>query len=93
MNCIYCQQPINPLRLKALPGAKTCVECSTTGAKRGVIETFGEKDHTWNDIVFLEENEYEKYLKSTKKAKFSKIEEFEKDDDIKNINLLDLEEE
>ena len=87
MNCIHCQQPINPLRLKALPGTKTCVECSTTGAKRGIIGTFGEKDHTWNDVVFLEENEYEKYLKSNKKAKFTKIEDIERD------NLKDLEEE
>lgn len=61
MKCIHCKQEINPLRLKALPTAKTCVECSTTGAKKGVVATFGEKDHTWNDIVFLEDNQYEKY--------------------------------
>jgi hypothetical protein len=30
MNCIQCSEPINPLRLKALPSAKTCVKCSTT---------------------------------------------------------------
>lgn len=30
MNCIYCLEPINPLRIKALPSTKTCTECSTT---------------------------------------------------------------
>jgi len=73
MNCIHCKQEINPLRLKALPTTRTCVECSTTGPKRGVVATFGEKDHTWNDVVFLDDNQYDKYLKSQKKASFDKI--------------------
>ena len=30
MNCIKCNEEINPLRLKALPGTKTCVSCSDT---------------------------------------------------------------
>ena len=30
MNCIKCGTVINPLRLKALPGTKVCVICSTT---------------------------------------------------------------
>ena len=28
MICVKCQNPIPELRLKALPGAKTCIECS-----------------------------------------------------------------
>ena len=39
--CIKCKKPINPLRLKALPGTKVCVNCSTTGAKSGVPVMFG----------------------------------------------------
>jgi hypothetical protein len=61
--CIKCREEINPLRLKALPTAKTCVECSTTGAKRGVPMTFGEKDHTWTDMVIMEPDEYDKFEK------------------------------
>jgi hypothetical protein len=61
--CIKCRETINPLRIKALPTAKTCVECSTTGAKRGVPMMFGEKDHTWTDMVIMESDEYEKYEK------------------------------
>lgn len=91
MDCVHCKQEINPLRLKALPNTITCVECSTTSPKRGVVATFGEKDHTWNDVVFLDDNQYDKYLKSQKKVRFDKIEE-EGDDNKKNINLNNLEE-
>jgi hypothetical protein len=30
MICIKCQEKINPLRVKALPDTKTCVNCSST---------------------------------------------------------------
>ncbi len=30
MDCSKCCNEINPLRLKALPGTKTCVNCSST---------------------------------------------------------------
>ena len=30
MKCLICKEEINPLRLKALPGTKTCVNCSST---------------------------------------------------------------
>lgn len=64
--CIKCKQEINPLRLKALPTTKTCVECSTTGAKRGVPMMFGKKDHTWTDMVIMEADEYDQFEKASK---------------------------
>lgn len=64
--CIKCKEEINPLRLKALPSAKTCVDCSTTGAKRGVPIMFGEKDHTWTDMVIMEPEEFDKFEKLNK---------------------------
>ena len=64
--CIKCREEINPLRLKALPSAKTCVDCSTTGAKRGVPMMFGEKDHTWTDMVIMEADEFDKFEKASK---------------------------
>jgi hypothetical protein len=93
MNCIHCKEEINPLRLKALPGAKTCVSCSTTGAKKGVIVTLGEKDHTCNEIVFLEDdNQYEKYLKSQEPTKFDNLKSNdESEDEDKNIDEADAE--
>ena len=91
--CIKCKQEINPLRLKALPTAKTCVECSTTGAKRGVPMMFGEKDHTWTDMVIMEPEEFDKFEKINKQtSSFDKVEmNDDGDDDISDwdTTLLD----
>lgn len=57
MKCIKCKEEINPLRLKALPGTKTCVECSDSKPKKVVTRLYGEKDDTWNDIEFVEDDE------------------------------------
>lgn len=92
MKCIHCQEEINPLRLKALPGTRTCVGCSTTGAKKGIIVTLGEKDHTCNEVMFLEDDQYEKYLKSQQKARFDKIEEHDEEPSKININNIPDEE-
>ena len=92
MKCIHCQDEINPLRLKALPGTRTCVDCSTTGAKKGIIVTLGEKDHTCNEVMFLEDDQYEKYLKSQQKARFDKIEEHDEEPTKLNINDIPDEE-
>lgn len=76
--CIKCREEINPLRLKALPTAKTCVECSTTGAKRGVPMMFGEKDHTWTDMVIMEADEFDQFEKASKqKATFDTLDKTE----------------
>lgn len=81
--CIKCDEDINPLRLKALPGTKTCVECSTVGAKRGVSMIYGEKDHTWNDMVILEADDADKVegIKIDKSFKSSKSEMLGFEDD------------
>lgn len=57
MKCIKCKQEINPLRLKALPDTKTCVDCSGAKPKKAVTRLYGEKDDTWNDIEFVDEDE------------------------------------
>jgi len=64
--CIKCREEINPLRLKALPTTKTCVNCSTIGTKKGMPITFGEKDHTWTDMVIMEPEEYDRFEKQSK---------------------------
>jgi hypothetical protein len=80
--CVYCKQEINPLRLKALPTAKTCVDCSTTGAKRGMPVMFGDKDNTWVDVVLMEPDEFERLEKANnKKISFDTLEESEMNDD------------
>ena len=80
--CIKCREAINPLRLKALPTAKTCVECSTTGAKRGVPMMYGEKDHTWTDMVIMEPEEYDRFEKLNKqKVSFDTLDKTEMNSD------------
>ena len=95
-NCVYCKKEINPLRIKALPTVKTCVDCSTTGAKRGVPMMFGEKDHTWTDMVIMEPEEFDKFEKlNNQKPTFETLDKIElnddSDDDVKlwDNTLLD----
>jgi hypothetical protein len=80
--CIKCRHEINPLRIKALPSAKTCVECSTTGAKRGVPMMFGEKDHTWTDIILMEPEEFDRFEKqNNQKSSFDILDKTEMNND------------
>lgn len=79
--CTGCYEVINPLRIKALPHTNTCVNCSTTGPKKAISAQFGEKDHTWNEIVFMEEEVFQKYEKIQKiKPTFDKIEDGDEDE-------------
>ena len=64
--CIKCKKYINPMRLKALPNTKTCINCSTVGAKSGVPVMFGSKDHTWTDLVIMEEDEFKAFKEREK---------------------------
>ncbi len=80
--CLKCREAINPLRLKALPTARTCVECSTTGAKRGVPMMYGEKDHTYTDIVIMEPEEFDRFEKLNKqKVTFDTLDKTEMNSD------------
>lgn len=80
--CVKCREEINPLRLKALPTAKTCVDCSTTGAKRGMPVMFGEKDHTWTDMVIMEPEEFDRFERQNKQTfSFDKLDKTEMNDD------------
>jgi hypothetical protein len=88
--CIKCREAINPLRLKALPTAKTCVECSTTGAKRGVPMMYGEKDHTWTDMVIMEPEEYDRFEKlNNQKPSFDILDKTEMNDDGDDMSEWD----
>jgi len=56
--CKVCGAQINPLRLKALPTAVTCVEHSNTGQKRARTLSLGQGDHNYNEIEILDEEVY-----------------------------------
>jgi len=51
MNCTKCGNIINPLRVKAIPGTKVCVNCSTTKAwyVRNVIS--GKTEYAETEII------------------------------------------
>jgi hypothetical protein len=88
--CVRCRETINPLRLKALPTAKTCVECSTTGAKRGVPMMYGEKDHTWTDMVIMEPEEFDRFEKLNKQvSSFDVLDKTEMNDDGDDMSEWD----
>ena len=59
--CVACGEEIHPKRVEILPNAITCVSCSTTGKKAGVSVVLGEGDHTYNEIVIMEPEEFEQY--------------------------------
>ena len=64
MNCIKCGETIPEGRLKALPGAKTCVSCSGV-QKKGVVTVMkGKGDHTWIETIHLEHDEHQKYMEA-----------------------------
>ena len=58
--CKVCGEEINPLRVKVLPNAVTCVEHSNAGKKKGRILSLGEGDHNYNEIEIVDEDVYVK---------------------------------
>jgi hypothetical protein len=51
MNCIKCQNLIPEARLKALPSAKTCVQCSDTAKVGGHTIISGKNTYSEIQIV------------------------------------------
>ena len=72
MKCVKCKSDIPEGRLKALPNAKTCVNCSGAKMKGAVTVMKGTGDHTWVETVHLEADEFEQYMEQEKKYKKSK---------------------
>jgi len=86
--CKVCGEVINPLRVKALPNAVTCVEHSNTAPKRGRILTLGEGDHTYNEIEILEEDVY-KYVTAIEFGERSPLDEMPELQDYSATSLAD----
>ena len=59
--CVICNEPIHPKRLEILPNTIKCVSCSTTGKKGGFTFTKGEGDHTYNETIIMEPDEFRKF--------------------------------
>ena len=56
--CMSCGDPIHPKRLKILPNTKQCVNCSDVGRKAGITVTKGTGDHTYNETIIIDQEDY-----------------------------------
>ena len=61
--CVSCDSEIPEGRLKAIPNTKVCVDCSAVKPKRAVTIVGGEGEDTYNDIVIMDEKDYQEYVK------------------------------
>lgn len=68
-NCIKCGDVIPEGRIKAIPGAKTCVNCSGVQKKGTVTVMMGEGDHTWIETIHLEHEDYKDYVEAENKLR------------------------
>ena len=62
MKCVRCSSEINPLRVKALPNVKICIDCAqgTVQRKAGMPVTYGSGDHTWTETVIMNQSDYDR---------------------------------
>jgi hypothetical protein len=70
MDCIHCKKEIPELRLKALPGTKTCASCSDTQRVAGFAIVSGKTTYSELQII-KQETAQELYLKQDRKGSIS----------------------
>jgi hypothetical protein len=58
--CKKCGDEIHPKRVEILPNVSTCVKCSDAKPKRSITVQLGEGDHTYNELIILEDDEYQR---------------------------------
>ena len=97
VECQGCGKEIHPKRLEILPNTKYCVKCSDVGRKRGVTIQRGEGDHSYTDVVIMEEKQYRNYMSSegkvSKGASKAELQNFEDDEstpDTSGLNIIDI---
>lgn len=90
--CTGCNQPIHPKRLEILPTATQCVACSTTGKKAGITVTKGEGDHTYNETIILEHEDFIKYQEIEFKTKGNRPDDITHPDDFVEEEEIEEEE-
>ena len=55
IKCLKCEKDMPKLRLEKF-GYKVCVDCSNISAYKAVNTTHGTGDHTWNDIIIMDQD-------------------------------------
>jgi hypothetical protein len=97
VECISCGVEIHPKRLEILPNTKHCVQCSDTGRKRGVTVQRGEGDHSYTDVVIMEEKQFIQYIikdkskKGLSKAEFQNFDDDETTPETTGLTITDIE--
>ena len=97
VECLGCGEEIHPKRLEILPNTKHCVQCSDVGRKRGVTVQRGEGDHSYTDVVIMEEKQFIQYIikdkskKGVSKAEFQNFDEDDNTPDITDLNITNIE--
>ena len=93
VECLGCGEEIHPKRLEILPNTKHCVACSDVGRKRGVTVQRGEGDHSYTDVVIMEEKQFIDYMlkdKPKKGASKAEYQNFDDDENTPNTSGLDV---
>ncbi len=80
VQCVRCKEEIPEGRLKALPGATTCVSCSSSKMKRSITVTKGEGEDTYNDLIIMDHEVYEQIFGKETSLTFDFPEDLEDDD-------------
>ena len=94
VECLGCGDPIHPKRIEILPNTKHCVSCSDVGRKRGVTIQRGEGDHSYTDVVIMEEKQFINYIvsegKISKGAK-AELQNYDTDETSPDVNMDSIE--
>ena len=80
VQCARCKEAIPKGRLKALPGATTCVSCSSSKMKRSITVTKGEGEDTYNDLIIMDHEVYEHIFGKETSSTFNFPEDLEDND-------------
>ena len=91
--CNTCGGEIHPKRLEILPDTYQCVSCSTTGKKAGVTITVGEGDHTYNEIVIMDREDYIKYQETERKLYGKREDDLTHPDEVEETEEEEIENE
>jgi len=74
VDCRACGDVIPAGRLKAVPGTKTCVECSTTSAYASRIVSYGTNaDNAQQEVEIIKDPSIAEQIKKLEKQTLDKI--------------------
>ena len=91
--CNVCGEKIHPKRLEILPETQTCVSCSNTGKKAGVVVMLGEGDHTYTETIIMDREEFNQFKEIENKINGPRKDELPHPEDVLDEIEEEVEEE